>query len=360
MKNLNFKLPKVSRDGFLACFVLLLPILVAYFCFPKEKESEKPQEIPVLEEEEEEEEILEISTEQKDSVLAKYTRTLLNRYRPPNAFVLLMDAKSADILAWGQRKDDENSEEPSFLKRDSFPAASLAKIVTTVAALESGKDSKSGYPKIGRNSTLYKRQIFPKGDHISEMITLEDAFARSNNPAMGIAGLEIGRNKMQETADKLGFMNFDYPDSDYELAESSCGFTKRNLISPLQISLAIRKLIFTQPKKMFKETTYSEMRYMFLRTVTNGTARRDMQKTIYSYNKNSFDIGGKTGSLDGDSPEGRYDWFAGFAESKSDPEKAVIVVVMQVHGRLRNQHSSIIAGMLINEWAKKLVEKSGK
>jgi hypothetical protein len=57
--------------------------------------------------------------------------------------------------------------------------------------------------------------------------------------------------------------------------------------------------------------------------------------------------------LDGDFPTGRYDWFAGFAQSKTEPEKAVIIVVMQVHGALRYQHSSIIAGMLINEWAKR-------
>ena len=294
-----------------------------------------------------------IVAEQGDSILAKYTKTLLNRYHPPNAFILLMDAKSGKILAWGQRENDKNSEEPTFFKRDSFTAASLAKIVTATAALENGKNSKSEFPKIGRNSTLYKRQIFPKENQISNVITLEDAFAKSNNPAMGIIGIELGREKMQSTAEKLGFANFKYPDSDYEIAESSSGFTKRNMLSPLQAANAIRKLIFTQPEGSFQKTTYEEIRNLFLRTVTDGTAQKYIRKSVPSSNRNSLNIGGKTGSLDGEFPAGRYDWFAGFAESKTEPEKAVIVVVMQVHGALRNQPSSTVAGLLINEWAKR-------
>jgi cell division protein FtsI/penicillin-binding protein 2 len=290
---------------------------------------------------------------QQDSVLTKHIKTFLNRWHPPNAFILMMDANSGNILAWGQRENDENSKEPSFLQRDSFPAASLAKIVTTVAALENGSSSKSKIPKIGRNSTLYKRQIFPKENYSGGTITIEDAFAKSNNPAMGIIGMELGQNKMQNTAKKLGFANFNYPDSGYGLAESACGFTQQNILSPLQVANAIRKLIFIKPSEEFNDNTYEEIRNLFLKTVNEGTAKKDMRKSVYGYNRNSLDIGGKTGSLDGVFPTGRYDWFAGFAQSKTAPDKAIIIVVMQVHGKLRYQHSSIIAGLLINEWAKR-------
>jgi len=290
---------------------------------------------------------------QPDSVLTKSLRTLLNRYRPPNAFILIMDAEIGSVLAWGQREDDRNSEEPTFLQRDSFPAASLAKIVTATAALEDGNYSNSEFPRIGRNSTLYKRQIFPAENYKGNTITLEDAFAKSNNPAMGIIGMRLGKDKMQSTAEKLGFSNFVYPDSAYELAESSSGFTRRNMLSPFQVANAVRKLLFTKPPGDFQERTYEEMRGLFLKTVRDGTARKDIQKSVHSGNKNSLYIGGKTGSLDGDAPAGRYDWFAGFAQSKEEPQRAIVIIVMQVHGELRNQHSSIIAGLLINEWAKR-------
>jgi len=296
---------------------------------------------------------LEISTEQRDSILAKAVKNILERYHPPNAFILLMDAKSGNILAWGQREDDNNSEEPTFLQRDSFPAASLSKIVTAVAALENGINTNSEFPKIGRNSTLYKKQIFPVENYKGNAITLEEAFAKSNNPAMGIIGMKLGKEKMETTAKKLGFSNFNYPDSSYELAESSCGFTQRNMASPLQVANAIRKLLVQSPRD-FKKTTYEGMQTLFFKTVTNGTAQRKIKKSVHSYNINSLYIGGKTGSLDGDSPAGRYDWFAGFAQLKEKPEKMLIVVVMQVHGKLRYQHSTVIAGLLINEWAKRI------
>jgi len=292
-----------------------------------------------------------ISTEQRDSILAKSVKDLLNRYHPPNAFILLMDAKSGNILAWGQREDDKDSEEPTFLQRDSFPTASLAKIVTAAAALENGSNPNSEVPKIGRNSTLYKRQIFTAENYDGSTITLEDAFAKSNNPAMGIIGMNVGKDKLKATAKKLGFSNFHYPDSSYELAESSCGFTQRNMASPLQVAYAIRKLLLQSPK-YFKKTTYEGMQTLFLRTVTDGTAQKKIKKSVHKQNINSLHIGGKTGSLDGDSPAGRYDWFAGFAQSKEEPEKALIIVVMQVHGKLRYQHSTVIAGLLINEWAR--------
>ena len=289
---------------------------------------------------------------QPDSVLTKSVRTLLDRYHPPNAFILIMDAETGRILAWGQRENDQNSEEPTFLQRDSFPSASLAKIVTAAATLEEGSSSNSEFPKIGRNSTLYKRQIFPAENYNGNTITLEDAFAMSNNPAMGIMGIRLGKEKMQSAANKLGFSNFVYPDSAYELAESSSGFTRRNMISPFQAANAVRKLLFTRPPWDFQKRTYEEMRNLFLRTVTNGTARRYIKKSVHGNNRNSLYIGGKTGSLDGDAPAGRYDWFAGFAQSKEEPERAIVIIVMQVHGKLRNQHSSVMAGLLINEWAR--------
>jgi cell division protein FtsI/penicillin-binding protein 2 len=334
--------------GYLASFSLLF--FVFGFMF---KETE-PKHYLVEDEAEELEDLdySEIQAEQSDSVLAKYVKSLLDRYHPPNAFILLMDAGSGRVLSWGQGKDGENSKEPDFFKRDSFPAASLAKIATAAAALENGKEPQSEIPKIGRNSTLYKRQIFPKTNYKGSMISLENAFAISNNPAMGITGIELGKDKMQDAAESLGFMNFNYPDSSYGLAESASGFTKRNMASPLQAALAIRTLIFSQPGYKFKKETYMGMRELFLKVVSNGTARRDIKKSVSNHNRDSLYIGGKTGSLNGDSPKGRYDWFAGFAQRKNDPEKAVIVVVMQVHGKRRYQHSTLIAGLLINEWAR--------
>jgi len=349
LKNILFK---IGHGGLLAaCLLLFLLIVTALNSITAKPEIGSA----VVEIENTDSSVIpDISAEQNDSALAVAVKIYLDRYRPPNAFILVMDANSGNVLAWGQRENNENSEEPTFFKRDSFPAASLAKIATAVAALENGKNSNSEFPKIGRNSTLYKRQIFPAENYTGDMISLQDAFAKSNNPVMGMIGIALGRDEMQNTAEKLGFANFNYLDSAYELAESSSGFTTRNMVSPLQVALAVRNLLFARPTELFQEKTYNEIRGLFLRTVTDGTARKHIGKSVYSYNRKNLDIGGKTGSLDGNSPAGRYDWFAGFAQSKSDPEKAIVIVVMQVHGEMRNQYSSVIAGLVINEWAKRL------
>ncbi|NLB63771.1 MAG: hypothetical protein GX801_06650 [Fibrobacter sp.] len=102
----------------------------------------------------------------------------------------------------------------------------------------------------------------------------------------------------------------------------------------------------------FSDNTHFGMRQLFLRTATHGTARKYVNKTVYNYNRRKLNIGGKTGSLDGLDPKGRYDWFAGFAQSKEEPNKSVVIVVMQVHDNLRTLPATGVAGVMINHWAK--------
>ena len=88
-------------------------------------------------------------------------------------------------------------------------------------------------------------------------------------------------------------------------------------------------------------------------TATEGTARKNIStRNISRKFFADLEIGGKTGSLDGTDPQGRYDWFMGFAQSRKNPEKSVVLVVLQVHGERRTQASTLIASLLINYWAK--------
>ena len=80
-------------------------------------------------------------------------------------------------------------------------------------------------------------------------------------------------------------------------------------------------------------------------------------------NYNALDIGGKTGSLDGHDPYGRYEWFKGFAQSKEDPKKAIVVVILQIHDlqKVRSQPATQVAAMIMNYWAhQNLNLKKGK
>lgn len=324
---------------------------------------------------------------QRDPGLAHRIDELLRAYKPDHAFVLLVDGRSNEILAWGQRTDDSISTLPTFLKRTTFPAASLIKIVTAAAALESHRyNADSELPMVGRAHTLYNNQLHIKPGYKGPTTSLADAFALSNNPVMGRIGLLMGGRNLGKYGNMLGFNRhfpndiphmsvFLPPDTGYGLAEAASGFTRANTLSPLHAAAIVRSLVVRRllelpwsqkmpadtfalskplpiPGTKFSPSTYAGLRRMFLRTVTEGTSRKSMRRVVYSYNREGLDIGGKTGSLDGTNPEGRYDWFAGFAQYKKDPSQSLILVVMQVHGKYRNQSSTSIAGQLINHWAK--------
>jgi len=323
---------------------------------------------------------------QRDSLLGLRIDQLLRQYKPHAAFYLVVDAHSNEILAWGGRSDSSVHSEPEWLSRATFPAASLIKMLTSVSALESSRFStNTEIPLIGRSTTLYSRQLKIPDSYKGPTITLEDAFAKSCNPAMGIIGKQLGGKTLRKFAQRLGFNRpfpvgapqpscFVPPDTGYELAEAASGFTRKNTVSPLHIAAIVRALLeqtslqipwsHTIPAKYaprepipldnseFHPDTYFAMRQLFLRTISNGTARKQMTRTVYAVNREALIIGGKTGSLDGDNPAGRYDWFAGFAQSKTNPQKAIVIVVMQVHVKIRTLPSPAIAGLLINQWSR--------
>lgn len=331
---------------------------------------------------------------QKDTLLGKRIDQLLRQYRPSAAFYLMVDAQSNEILAWGQRADSTVQTEPTWLSKSSFPAASLIKMVTSVAAIESGRfGASSTIPLIGRSTTLYSRQLRVPENYKGPYITLEDAFAKSCNPSMGLIGKHLGGRTLKKYAAKLGFnrpwphnlplpSRYNPPDTGYGLAEVASGFTRANTISPLHTAAIVRALLMQEPVEMpwshkisqsyaprepiplpnseFQADTYYGLRQLFLRTVTHGTARKQLHRTLYRVNQESLAVGGKTGSLDGDDPPGRYDWFAGFAQSKRDPRKGVVVIVMQVHNKIRTLPSPAVAGILINQWSKEYVEGASK
>ena len=203
---------------------------------------------------------------------------------------------------------------------------------------------------------------------------------------MGRIGLHLGGRTLGRIGHQMGFNRhypedqpqmsiFLPPDSGYALAEAASGFTKANTLSPLHAGALMRAILRREPLALpwsknlpdslytvhesapiagtnLSSGTYYGLRQMCLRTVNAGTSTKAIRRTVYSYNREGLDIGGKTGSLDGLDPKGRYDWFLGFAEYKKDPSQALVLAIMQVHGKYRSQSSTSLAGLLINHWAK--------
>lgn len=324
---------------------------------------------------------------QKNPFLAEKIDNMLRSFKPQHAMVLVVDAKSNEIIAWGEQKDGVVQSKPDYLIRNTFPAASLAKTVTIAAAMESNRYSlNTPIPLIGRAHHLYKNQLRVPENYKGPTAEMQDAYAHSYNPPLGIIGLNIGASRLKAAAKNLGYnmnypgslpnrSNYAPPDTGYGLAEVACGFTDATTLSPLQAAAQVRAILMKKPLEIpwaanldgfapksrlaldvgkFSENTYYGLRQAMIRSVTHGTARKNIStRHMARKNYNALNIGGKTGSLDGKDPYGRYDWFMGFAQSKDDPNKAIILVVMQVYDPqgIRPQPTTQVSAMVINYWA---------
>jgi peptidoglycan glycosyltransferase len=78
-------------------------------------------------------------------------------------------------------------------------------------------------------------------------------------------------------------------------------------------------------------------------TITRGTARREYRDYNSHPILSKLFIGAKTGSLSGDAPQGKYDWFVGFAQSSSNPKKKITYASMIVNRKYWRTKSSHIA-----------------
>jgi cell division protein FtsI/penicillin-binding protein 2 len=322
---------------------------------------------------------------QKDPILADKIDILLRRYRPDLGVILVVNTRTNEIIAWGERRDGKVQNKPDWIGRATFPAASLAKLVTIAAAMESNRYSlNTPIPMIGRHHTLYLNQLRVPEKYNGPTMELSEAFARSANPPMAIVGKNVGGKRLNAAAAKLGYnkrfpgnapnaSSYTAPDTGYGLAEVACGFTTSTTLTPLLAAAQIRAVLTKKPLEIpwardmapfapqkplaldvgkFSENTYYGLRESMLRSVTQGTAHKHMStKNMARKNFEALRLGGKTGSLDGTDPAGRYDWFMGFAEAKNDPSKSIVVIVMQMHKEIRSQPATQVAATVINYWA---------
>ncbi len=330
------------------------------------------------------------SSRQPDSSLAYRIGTYLKRYHPFGGLYLMVDGQSNQPLAWGQWSDSTLQDKADWLNQNTFPAASLIKTVSAAAALESGQYSNhTRIPQIGRYHTLYKRQLDIPHKYSGETLTLEMAYAKSANPPFGIIGQKLGGQYLKDVSEKMGFnldfkndhiprSNFAPPEKGYSLAEAACGFTQENTLNPLLAAAISRAILTDQPLEIphvkgydefpekalglphtpLKSNTYYGLKKMMETTSTHGTSSRLLRKNLFRYVRQRLVIGSKTGTLDGSEPEGRYDWFMGWAYDKENPKKSVVIILMQIHNDKRTLGTSAIAALLLNDWHKyKLSEK---
>jgi cell division protein FtsI/penicillin-binding protein 2 len=87
--------------------------------------------------------------------------------------------------------------------------------------------------------------------------------------------------------------------------------------------------------------TAAEIRRLMRATVQSGTGRHSF-RGFFKREYAGLDVGGKTGSLTGDDPKGKYDWFVGYAQVPGTNRK-IAVAALTVHRKLWRVKSAYLA-----------------
>jgi cell division protein FtsI/penicillin-binding protein 2 len=280
--------------------------------------------------------------------------------------IVVMQADTGRILALaGFNKIDPDS---NPCNRQTFPAASVFKIVTAAAAVDHcGYNAHTPMRFNGYKHTLYKNQLKERNNRYTNTLPLKDAFAQSVNPVFGKLGaVYLGKSVLEEYAIAFGFnqpIQFELPvspshihikDKPYNWAEVASGFNNDTTISPVHGAMMASAVLnggrMVAPtivdhiedmrgQLLYRSQTTWRGRAMTTRaskvlgnlmetTVRSGTGR----KAFRNYRRNSvlskLRIGGKTGNIFNRSHDARFDWFVGFAEEKQGDGRLVFAALV--------------------------------
>lgn len=272
---------------------------------------------------------------------------------------------------------------------DRFPAASIFKIITAAAAIDThGLNSNSLVSYSGQKHTLYRGQLKKTVKRYSHTLSLEDSFAQSVNPVFGKIGVELlGKEKLEDYAGRFGFnkpIDFDIPvepsyvaigEEPYNQAEIASGFNTQTMISPLHGAMIVTavlnegkmktptivdRIIGPQTEivyeradraaqRVISERTSKELYRMMQATVSSGTA----QKLFEHHNSNAvlkdLRVGGKTGSINNNP---KFDWFIGFAQNPRT-NQAIIVSAVVVHEKFIGEKAGEYAKLVMETFFSK-------
>ncbi len=298
--------------------------------------------------------------------LNSYIDDLISKHRPDYAAVVALQPHTGRILAMSSFVRD-NSLEHNLAVHSQFPAASIFKIITAAAAIDTGVANPStDYLYNGKNTSLYKKNVLQhKNKRGTKKATLSHAFALSINTVFGRIGVfDVGAENLRTYADRFGF-NSPVPtdfsleasktgfsaEDEWSVAEAASGFTRKTTISPVHaamlagvvandgvliepnlvdfaVDLTGPLLYSSEPKSvrvLDKEST-DKLRVLMRATVERGSARKHF-KTFFKGSRADLEVGGKTGSLTGYNPKGRTEWFVGYGDSGTDKIAVAAVVV---------------------------------
>jgi cell division protein FtsI/penicillin-binding protein 2 len=283
---------------------------------------------------------------------------LLKSYKPDYGALVMMEANTGKILALASynRRDPTSSH---LALRGTFPAATVFKIVTATAAIDKYNMTPNSMVSFnGGNHTLYKKNAMSdKVNRWTREMSLREAFARSINTFFARLTLEkLEPSDLSEYASRFGFNKniiTDIPfetgfteipkDRSFHLTELASGFNRITRMSPLQgamiagsiaddgvmrIPYVVERATDQEGKVIFQAEPITaavtmtpagadKIRELMEATITQGTSKKSFRSLVKDKKFRELIVGGKTGSLTGDNPRGKVDWFVGYAMNEN-------------------------------------------
>ncbi len=294
-----------------------------------------------------------------DAALTREVHRALDNGRVSMGHVVVMDPNTGRLLAYA------STDLHAFPPTRAYPAASLVKIVTATAALAAAPD-KAALPCRYRGSAyrLTPARIDPP--QTGRTVSLRRALALSNNQCFAqLAVHAVGGDPLMEMIGRFGWLSAPAPahavgsvdpgKDRYDLGRLGAGLAGAE-ITPLhavQLAAALahgeivaprwvervvdangRELplpALHAPRRAMDSAIAAQLREMLVDTTTRGTARSAFRRRNGRPMLGGVKVAGKTGSLTGRDPAGRYEWFVGVAPADA-PLLAVATVI--VHGDL--------------------------
>lgn len=315
-----------------------------------------------------------------DARLQASMESYFERYEVPYAGLVAIEPSSGRVLAYVSH----SSADPhaADMARDaSAPAASVFKIVTASALLESGVTPATEVCYHGGAGGISLAHLTPDPVHDTACATLSQALGRSLNVVFArLADQHLDPTSLGRFASAYGFgesLPFDVqtneseieiPEDRLEFARTAAGFWHSHL-SPLHGALIAATIanegrmprasmvdrVLDEDGHVTYETRPETFRavvgartarlvgQMMQRTVSEGTARRAFHDDHGRPFLPGMDVAGKTGTLSSERPYRGYTWWVGYAPA-DEPRIAVAVLVVNTpRWRIKASHAAVEA-----------------
>jgi peptidoglycan glycosyltransferase len=311
----------------------------------------------------------------------------ISQYRPEHISAVVIDNSNGAIIAAVDYERKTNTFNHKLAFSNKNPAASVIKIVTSAALMESSLVTMdTPFQFTGRSTTLYKHQLAEGRKRWTKSQTFQKAFASSNNVIFAKAALQNQEQlRLIEMAQKFGFLQelmeeyplnpsqIQIPETTYNLAELASGLNLTTTLSPVHgavmasivansgrlklphlvdsvSSIEDKQVVWThnpRTDQVLADTTAKNIQNLMHNTVEKGTASRSFKNHQGRLLLKHLEIGGKTGSITGGEPFGKRDWFVAYASPKDTKDPGISICVMIVNVKKWYVKSAFVANDII-------------